>query len=109
MNMSDDYTPTTEEVRRGFGEAFTGDGSIVDQDAVAAENRAEFDRWLAAHDAEVRAEGVEWEYRRVRPDGRPVYGPIFDLMPDLDYGWSAERRPLGPWIPVEKGVSDGPN
>lgn len=49
------YTLTTGEVRHGFGEAFTGDGSIISQDDAAAENRAAFDRWLAQHDAEVRA------------------------------------------------------
>ena len=42
--MSDIYTPTIHEVRAGFrdGQSFVDVG--------------DFDRWLAAHDAEVRAE-----------------------------------------------------
>ena len=59
--MSDDYTPTTEQVRENFiwgavDRGYTDDG---------IEGPA-FDRWLAAHDAEVRAEqrgfdpGAEW-------------------------------------------------
>ena len=47
-----EYTPTTDEVRHAFGEAFTGDGSHVSQDQAAEQNRADFDRWLTAHDAE---------------------------------------------------------
>lgn len=50
--MSDTYTPTTEQVRRFW----TTDGTHVpaaksDDDIKAA---AEFDRWLAAHDADTR-------------------------------------------------------
>ena len=48
-----EYIPTTEEVREGFGEAFVGDGSMVDPDDVRRENKIEFDRWLAEHDRQV--------------------------------------------------------
>lgn len=51
-----EYTPTTEEVREGFGEAFVGDGSMVDPDDVRRENKIEFDRWLEQHDREVIVE-----------------------------------------------------
>lgn len=41
----DDYTPTTEEVRGSYGK-WVGDPEW-------------FDRWLAKHDAEVEARGLE--------------------------------------------------
>lgn len=57
-----DYTPTTEEIRViyiGTREEFVKPWQ--------SNRPAEFDRWLAAHDAEVRASVVaeepEWEYR----------------------------------------------
>ena len=48
-----DYAPTTGEVRRRYAYARSGKPGHKNQGAVA-----EFDRWLAAHDAEKRA---EWE------------------------------------------------
>lgn len=41
--MSDDYTPTTAQVRRGYQYSHTS----------PLESAARFRRWLAAHDAEV--------------------------------------------------------
>ncbi|RUQ07019.1 hypothetical protein D8M34_05990 [Microbacterium sp. HSID17254] len=60
-----EYTPTTEEVIEHWSATR---GSAIDPDA--AERKAErermFRRWLAAHDAEVRAgvvaEEPEWDY-----------------------------------------------
>ena len=54
--MTDDYTPTTEEVRGtyvaySFRDCFEKPGPTQPK----GEWGAEFDRWLAAHDAEVRA------------------------------------------------------
>lgn len=51
--MADDYTPTTEEVR----EQYTREEPP--RIGTVAERRAEFDRWLAAHDAQVRADERE--------------------------------------------------
>lgn len=56
--MSDPYTPTTKEVRRVY---------VLAPDNLAADGKPEwsmytqdqFDRWLAAHDAEVRADERE--------------------------------------------------
>ena len=48
--MADDYTPTTEEVIRKYATGATWQH----QSFSAAED--EFIRWLAAHDAEKRAE-----------------------------------------------------
>ena len=46
--MSDEYTPTTGEVQQIF---WLGDS----EEATFAESCNRFDRWLAAHDAEVKA------------------------------------------------------
>ena len=50
--MSDEYTPTTDEIRRDWVQLSADAYSLVtdDADEVAV---AEFDRWLEAHDREV--------------------------------------------------------
>lgn len=55
-----DYTPTTEEVREAAG----GSLNYITSD--------EFDRWLAAHDAEVRADEREESARRVFDEEQKV-------------------------------------
>ena len=47
--MSDEYTPTTKEVRTIYGDHPDAD----------TESEADFDRWLAKHDAEVKAETLQ--------------------------------------------------
>lgn len=47
-----DYTPTTNEVRDGFG--WTGHDSYVFENRKAKE--AEFDRWLFEHESKVKSE-----------------------------------------------------
>ena len=102
-----DYTPTTEEVRAAIA-AFT----VMPPNARAV-NPALFDRWLAAHDAEVRAgvvaEEPEWEYG-IRADGDDE--PYTDHSDDPD--WLCDqitpepgdaivrRRKAGPWVPVKQ-------
>lgn len=51
-----EYTPTTDEVRRAYGDARCVN-PYEDHDSGCPEER-EFDRWLAAHDAEVRADAI---------------------------------------------------
>ena len=46
----------------------------------------------------------EREYRRVRPDGVPVFNAVFETMPLLDDYYTAEYRTVSPWLPV-KGES----
>ena len=46
-----DYTPTTEEVRDGYGAAYWYES---DRDEVR--KREGFDRWLTQHDAEITAQ-----------------------------------------------------
>lgn len=70
-----DYTPTTDRVR----EVYTFAGSSAGPGASAAQ----FDRWLAAHDAEVRAEAtavtddmVKAAVRAVNGQGAVLYSGI---------------------------------
>lgn len=54
--MTDEYTPTTEEVRSSFASnQFVQRGEFEFELLAEDEAGAEFDRWLAAHDAEVAA------------------------------------------------------
>ena len=51
-----DYTPTTEDVQAAYGGR-----AVLGTPAMAAnyeEAEAQFDRWLAAHDAKVKAEAL---------------------------------------------------
>ena len=50
-----DYTPTTKEVREDYA---LGRNEVVGA-GWYDQHRAEFDRWLAAHDAEVTAKALE--------------------------------------------------
>lgn len=60
--MTDPYTPTTEHVRaqyarqENYDEFYEGDLYATPDGQVSA---ADFDRWLAAHDAQVREEGAK--------------------------------------------------
>ena len=112
--MSEDYTPTTEEVRSRY---FNGSGRILPA-------FGEFDRWLAAHDAEVRA-GVVTE----EPEGRRVFAAAYragngnvisiggestvqehaqktvdDFTREDDEGpfYFVASRILSPWVPVKQ-------
>ena len=49
--MTDPYTPTTEAVRDTYKRAFYDAHS---------DRAADFDRWLAAHDTQVREEVIDW-------------------------------------------------
>ena len=52
--MAEEYTPTTEHVALRYGLGCAG----TDADHSASEYRPAFDRWLAAHDAQVKAEAL---------------------------------------------------
>lgn len=108
-----EYTPTTEEI---WGSFRIGAQEQSDLELDEAELRAIFDRWLAAHDAEVRAgvvtEEPEWEYgwrddRPVRwasgtnlPASFPKTVYPYESRPGLT---RVRRRKAGPWVPVEQG------
>ncbi|MGX1932060.1 hypothetical protein [Microbacterium resistens] len=117
-----DYTPTTEEVRADYADR---GGSLRSP----IQRWAEFDRWLNAHDAEVRAAALaeqgteEWEYgyELIESDTRDVLtrSGAYDNeaaarhwahvrrqdesdpeYPPLDI-LIVRRRKAGPWVPVE--------
>lgn len=54
-----DYTPTTDEVRKAYVHANADTELQIDKWETV------FDRWLAAHDAEVRADEREQAAKRV--------------------------------------------
>lgn len=68
--MADEYTPTTEDVREAWAKrnalyrstSLTSIGHrahvATNADRYSAEDYAEFDRWLAAHDREVAAKAL---------------------------------------------------
>lgn len=54
--MTAEFTPTTEDVRERYWLATVNDTDFPGAEGAASRLRAEFDRWLAQHDAEVKAE-----------------------------------------------------
>lgn len=119
-----EYTPTTEEVRARHA---ARDTAGFDAGALA------FDRWLAAHDAEVRAgvvaEEPEWEigYQLTQDDGSNI-GTGYPYPDAERAALDGERRaketnedyPMyprvhsvivrrvkaGPWVPVKQEGTD---
>lgn len=87
-------TPTTDQVRDGYAH----DGLDYERytkeryEAQAASLYAEFDRWLAAHDAEVAANALEeaamradsdWgEFAYIGADGLITYGTVPEMLND---------------------------
>lgn len=57
MSAEDEFTPTTDDVRGCYAETQTG-GEFGYMDNGEA-GSADFDRWLAAHDAEVKAQALK--------------------------------------------------
>lgn len=57
MNEYPYFMPTTEQVREGYAHDPESEyRDPIGYPAMLRENRAIFDRWLAAHDAEIRGE-----------------------------------------------------
>lgn len=115
-----EYTPTTDAVRQAYAQRY------VEQVEYTTVGYSEFDRWLAAHDAEVRsgvvAEEPEWEYGTRRPvtdgwesgdrygeheyiDARSISDNINEdrstTLPRRDMTRAVRRRKAGEWVPVE--------
>lgn len=111
------YTPTTMEIRSHYS------------GGARMRKAAEFDRWLEAHDAALRAEWeaeqgeVEWEWgvAREQHPSIPAYkqrdreacerfiaNPPLDIPNPRGPWLILRRRKAGPWVPVEQeGESDG--
>lgn len=94
--MTDKYTPTTEEIEAHWADVgFAGD-------------RASFQRWLAAHEAAIRADerakvlgkaesdlqyGVGWEYPPFPHEKRKIFGYV---MPSREEAEEHVREEVGP-------------
>lgn len=94
-----DYTPTTEDVRRGYA----WQNKLDDR----AEFRAAFDRWLAAHDAALRA---EWEvehhvqYRVIRDPQNPYLATVHRVeKPEPGDQVTHIIKTLTERVPIEQG------
>lgn len=55
--LSDEYTPTTEEIRSAAGDMLCPDEDAPHDEGCGGD--AMFDRWLAVHDREVRIDQIE--------------------------------------------------
>lgn len=122
--MTDDYTPTTEDVEVYFALGLA-EYSVGNEHTLSAAHDG-FRRWLAAHDAALRAEWeaerlaepseVEWEYRyaELLSGTMYTYGPehtedmSFESFEEAsgarieDTDIVVRRRPAGPWVPVNE-------
>lgn len=105
--MSDDFIPSMEQIRSHY---------VFDQsDLWDPERGVAFDRWLAAHDAEVRASVLaeqgepEWEYRMDYGDKVTYSQTRSRAVRALQAGrrvWKRiPERKAGPWLPVEEPES----
>lgn len=74
-----DYTPTTQQVEHAYANDSEAEyRDPIEYPALVRQNKVEFRRWLAAHDAEKRAEWeaeqcqTEWEYGVSREVATPM-------------------------------------
>lgn len=102
-----DHTPTTAQIRTGYASvAYTHEG--VDLRLVV------FDRWLAAHDAEVRAEALHdafWAVHAHRFDHTKGIRSVNSLYAGVQASKYAiselHRSPIiRPWVPVKQEGAD---
>lgn len=89
-----EYTPTTEQIRATYADG---------ESEGTPEDYAEFDRWLAAHDAEVRAQVVaeEPEWGRMVTTGIELNAlPLGSIVRDVDGGIYVkdDRLHYRPWF-----------
>lgn len=79
-----DYTPTTAELRRDYSRPGVL-GEFAAQDIAEAE--AEFDRWLAAHDREVKARAL-----REAAESPELHNEITaEMNRNLPFSWHASN------------------
>ena len=68
--MAEEYTPTTEEVRHDYVSLDYPEGGYdYDTEAEEKVRAVDFDRWLAAHDAQMRADAWDEGHERGWMDG----------------------------------------
>lgn len=104
--MDNEYTPTTEQVRHA-----------ADWNRNWIVKGEEFDRWLAAHDAELlsahrpepvpvadeRVEKITRHVRKISHYEGITAGQGQVLLSAADLIEELARRPVGPWLPIEDG------
>jgi len=107
-----EYTPTTDEMR-AFYTAERLDGPHLDgfPPPTVKHAEAEFDRWLAAHDAEVRQEGDYHEgFKEGVKVGRAEAGSVVAEEPEWEYGvgWNYVNAPvpMGTRYPSRESAED---
>lgn len=84
-----EYTPTTEDVRGWYAGARYVFG---DPDRQHPDMEDEFDRWLAAHDAEVRAEAWEVGAKNMMQAIGDTYGTLTFIAPHNPFRGDSEAR-----------------
>lgn len=104
-----EYTPTTEAIIFAYTENKYAAQGIDYGPAEEAVAREEVMKWLAAHDAEVRAGVVAEEPER-------EYGRLIGEVPYQwllgSHGiqsathWRTKAVPAGPWVPVKQEGAD---
>ena len=86
-----DYTPTTDEVRDAYVDTgWAADGSLSDP-----RDPDEFDRWLAAHDAEVRAQALREAADELDLPGSTATGYYAS---EQDSGYRDAERDAKQWL-----------
>lgn len=69
---------TTEDVRRDYREYDLAGGTLEEQDEERARNDARFDRWLAEHDREVKAQALQEAADRLEALDKPWESPLYE-------------------------------
>lgn len=102
------YTPTTEEVREAISEWAWARRMFRPE--LGQSDGLEADRWLAAHDAEVRAgvvaEEPEWEVDSIQYGHLLAEGVFMVEAKGKNYATHQRRiklgRPTWAWVPVKQ-------
>jgi len=77
--MTDVYTPTDIEIRMSWIVAVVNGSRMDVAESRIETGKAEFDRWLAAHDAEVKAELVK-ENETLREELQDMSGDFYAMV-----------------------------
>ena len=87
------YKPTTATIRAEYAEAW--EMTYAEQEAARAEEVVEFDRWLRAHDAEVRAQALNEAADELDLPGSTATGYYAS---EQDSGYRDAERDAKQWL-----------
>ena len=85
VSLMTEYVPTTEEVRRCYGDIHCSDLNAGSLESHECPEEAEFDRWLAEHDRQVKADAWD-EGRNAEPvqcDDHETYCSEYECFCDV--------------------------